>query len=311
LGFELDTMPRISVELAALFLVGNTAFCQNVQQRTSPASDWGVEFYAQGGVVVEGIAYFTSDDGDYVKTGLRSPSFPGVVAFDVRTLRKVRTYPISQTYDSSPFLFQKKDGTWLVIAHEYKKKRTVACRRDTGRIEWISEANQPGAYFFGYCCFRRSDETRLIFMACQNGLHAMSGETGKDVWWVKQGSTGGITPCVDQKQGCSTAPCFDDTHFVPLIEWRRVRGKCAPSTVPTTGIRYETNDSCFGHGAVHGPRPSLLGAGCGPVCRSRRRGQHHLLKGGRHRTQTRPGSATGRRAVPGNRLHPRRRLVQG
>lgn len=194
-------MPRLSVGLAVFFLVGNAAFCQEDRKRASPASDWGVEFYSQGGVVVNGIAYFTSDDGDYVKTGLRSPAFPGVVAFDVHTLHKVRTYPISQTYDSSPFLFQKKDGTWLVIAHEHKNKRTVACRRDTGRIEWTSEANQPGSYFFGYSPFRRSDGTQLIFTACQNGLHAMSGETGKDIWWVKERSTGGITPCVDQQQG--------------------------------------------------------------------------------------------------------------
>ena len=117
------------------------------------------------------------------------------------TLRKVRTYPISQTYDSCPFLFQKKDGTWLVIAHEHKNKRTVACRRDTGQVEWTSEANQPGSYFFGYSSFRCPDGTQLILMACQNGLHAMSGETGKDVWWLQQRSTGGITPCVDQQQG--------------------------------------------------------------------------------------------------------------
>lgn len=187
--------------MGAAFLIATAIVGQDKPKWTNPASDWGVEFYSQGGVVVDGVAYFTSDDGGCVTTGLRPPDHPSVVALDIHTFRKVRTYPISQTYDSSPFLFQKKDGTWLVIAHEHKNKRTVACRRDTGKIEWISEANQSGSYFFGYSPFRRPDGTQLIFMACQNGLHAMSGETGKDVWWMKERSTGGITPCVDQQQG--------------------------------------------------------------------------------------------------------------
>lgn len=186
--------------LGAALLMVTTVFGQGRPKWTNPSSDWGVEFYSQGGVVVDGVAYFTSDDGGCVLTGLRPPDHRSVVAFDVRTLRKIRTYPISQTYDSSPFLFQKKDGTWLVIAHEHKNKRTVACNRDTAKIEWVSDANQPGTYFFGYSSFRRPDGTQLVFMACQNGLHAMSGETGKDVWWVNGRSTGGVTPCVDQHQ---------------------------------------------------------------------------------------------------------------
>ena len=187
--------------LGVLLLVAASGLGQERPKWSSPTSDWGVEFYSQGGVVVDGIAYFTCDDGDYVKTGLRSPDHPSVVAFDVRTLRKVRTYPISQTYDSCPFLFQKKDGIGLVIAHEHKNERTVACRRDTGEIEWTSEKNQPGNYFFGYSSFRCPDGTQLILMACRNGLHAMSGESGKDVWWIEQRSTGGVTPCVDQEHG--------------------------------------------------------------------------------------------------------------
>ena len=115
-------------------LLARPVLAQQDTDRVNPTSDLGVEFYAQGGVVVDGIAYFTSDDGGCVQTGLRSSDFHSVVAFDVDTLHKVRTYPISQTYDSSPFLFQKKDGTWLVIAHEHKNKRTVACRRDTGQV---------------------------------------------------------------------------------------------------------------------------------------------------------------------------------
>ncbi len=214
--------------MGAAILIATAVIGEERPKWTSPASHWGVEFYSQGGVVVGGIAYFTSDDGGCVTTGLRPPDHPSVVAFDVGTLRKVRTYPISQTYDSSPFLFQKKDGTWLVIAHEHKNKRTVACQRDTGRIEWISEANQPGSYFFGYSSFRCSDGTQLILTACQNGLHAMSGETGKDVWWVKERSTGGVTPCVDQKEGWVFYQCDGKVLKVRATDGKNLKTAMVP-----------------------------------------------------------------------------------
>ncbi len=187
--------------LAAVVTLARPVLAQQDTNCVNPTSDLGVEFYAQGGVVVDGIAYFTSDDGGCVKTGIRSPDFHSVVAFDVHTLRKVRTYHFGQTYDSSPFLFQKQDGTWLVIAHEHKNQRTVAFQRDTGQLEWTSADNQPGNYFFGYSSYRLDDGRQLILMACRNGLHAMSGETGEDVWWLKEKSTGGVTPCVDQERG--------------------------------------------------------------------------------------------------------------
>jgi len=192
---------QLGVMIGIVFLPSSSALSQDSPELVNPKSESGLRFYSQGGVVVGGIAYFTSDDGGCVKTGLRSPDFHSVVAFDVRTFRKIRTYHFSQTYDSTPFVFQTRSGTWLVIAHEHKKRRTVAMNRDTGKVEWISAANQPGAYFFGYSYFQCDNSSKLILMACQNGLHAMSGESGKDVWWVQQRSTGGITPCVDQKRG--------------------------------------------------------------------------------------------------------------
>ena len=190
-----------NVAALGLILVAATALAQQRTDCVNPTSDLGVEFYAQGGVVVDGIAYFTSDDGGCVKTGIRSTEFHSVVAFNVHTLRKVRTYHFAQTYDSSPFLFQKRDDTWLVIAHEHKNQRTVAFQRESGQLEWTSADNQPGNYFFGYTSYRLDDGRQLILMACRNGLHAMSGETGEDVWWLKEKSTGGVTPCVDQERG--------------------------------------------------------------------------------------------------------------
>jgi len=55
--------------------------------------------------------------------------------------------------------------------------------------------------FFGYSYYGRRDESKLLLMARTNGLHALSSETGEDVWWVKQRSKGGATPCVDQEEG--------------------------------------------------------------------------------------------------------------
>lgn len=160
--------------------------------------------YAQGGVVVEGIAYFTANE--YVKDAagkktLKPKSFPYVVAFDTKTFRVIRTYPFQDTYDSSPLVIRNKAGRWLVIAHEFKLSRTVAMNRDTGRIEWKSPANQPGQLFFGYTYFNRDDGSKLVFAASQKGLHALSSEDGKERWHFRTNSRGGVTPCVDQAKG--------------------------------------------------------------------------------------------------------------
>ena len=167
----------------------------------NPESRCGLDFYSQGGVVVDGIAYFTANDSCHRPGITRTEDNPCVAAIDLNTLQVVRRYKFSFTYDSSPLVFPTKDGTWLVIAHEHKKARTVAMNRDTGEVAWTSAANQPGSMFFGYSYFLRPDGSRLIFMSSPNGLHAMSGETGEDMWWVKRRSSGGITPCVDQARG--------------------------------------------------------------------------------------------------------------
>ncbi len=201
-----DNRAAIAVLTFSLLFAGEAA-AQDGAKTVNPISDCGLEFYSQGGVVVDGVAYFTSDDGGCVQTGIRSPEFHSVVAFDVHTFQKVRTYHFAQTYDSSPLVFRTKDGAWLVIAHEHKNKRTAAFNRDTGKLAWTSAANQPGAYFFGYSYFQCADGSKIILAACQNGLHGLSSETGEDVWWVQRRSTGGVTPCVDQDRGLVFYQC--------------------------------------------------------------------------------------------------------
>lgn len=173
----------------------------------SGEGDTGLDLYSQGGVVVDGVAYFTANDSSRRKGVAQTEAYPCVAAFDARTHKKLRAYDFTFTYDSSPLVVQNGKGTWLVIAHEHKRARTVAFNRDSGKLCWTSEANQPGNYFFGYSWYDRSDGTKLILMACSSGLHALSVDTGEDVWWVQRKATGGVTPCVDQQAGAIFYQC--------------------------------------------------------------------------------------------------------
>ena len=100
---------------------------------------------------------------------------------------------------------ERTDG-WILLAHEHKKARTIAVDRDTAEVLWTSEANQPGAYFFAYSYYECDDGTRLILMACKNGLHAMSLETGEDRWWCKVADDGGITALCRPAAGMDILP---------------------------------------------------------------------------------------------------------
>ncbi len=162
-------------------------------------SDSGLDFFSQGGVVVDGIAYFTADQS-YSKYW-KGDRYPFVEAFDARTFRKIRTFPFHDTYDSCPIVIRKRDGTRLIVAHEYKLERSTAMDCETGERVWTSPANQAGAYFFGYSLYRREDGSVLLFVSCRTGLHALDGETGEQVWWIQRQTMGGVTPCVDQANG--------------------------------------------------------------------------------------------------------------
>ena len=192
---------------AALTVAGVTAGAGETTTLVDPESTCGLDFYSQGGVVQDGIAYFTANDYSRREGVKRTEACPCVVAFDLRTFRTIRRYPFAFTYDSSPFLFPRRDGTVLIAAHEYKLRRTTAMERDTGKLAWRSAANQPGAYFFGYSFYLRQDGLVLVLGAFQNGLHAMSADIGEDVWCVQRPSTGGITPCVDQERGIVYYQC--------------------------------------------------------------------------------------------------------
>ncbi len=199
----LGPVPRLMLALTILSVPVCTgrAWSQDARPLVDPRSPWGTDYYAQGGVVVDGIAYFTANDQCRRPGVVRTDRFPSVVAFDLATFRTLRTYPFHHTYDSSPLVYRRKDGSWVVVAHEWQKARTRALERDTGKEVWHSPANQPGMYFFGYSYYERSDGSKILFVASANGLHALCGETGRELWWLRQRTTGGVTPCVDQDNG--------------------------------------------------------------------------------------------------------------
>ncbi len=218
---------------------------------SGPASggeaDTGLDLYSQGGVVVDGVACFTANDSSRREGVERTEAYPCVVAFDARTHKKIRAYDFTFTYDSSPLVVQNGKGTWLVIAHEHKRARTVALQRDSGKVCWTSEANQPGTYFFGYSWYDRSDGTKLILMACRNGLHALSVETGEDVWWVRRNATGGVTPCVDQQAGVIFYQCDGKVLKIRADDGQVLREVDVPS--PNTCISWNTVLVDDAHGA--------------------------------------------------------------
>jgi hypothetical protein len=167
-----------------------------------PVSSKGTRHYAQGGIVADGVAYFTADHGNIERGDhyVKSERFPYVVAFTPRPpFTKTRAYAFKDTYDSAPLYLTTKDGAGLLLAHEYKQKRTKAINVRTGNTEWLSKPNQPGNLFFAYSYCAREDNSKIVLGAFRNGLHALNLINGRELWHIRRQATGGVTPCVDPK----------------------------------------------------------------------------------------------------------------
>ena len=94
----------------------------------------------QGGMVKDGIAYFT--DGLAVNGG--------VIAFDVETLSVIRKYDSEQNWDSSPLVTERKNGDLVLLIKESVTSRVIAYKVDDGTLLWTSDNNMPGTVFFGF-----------------------------------------------------------------------------------------------------------------------------------------------------------------
>ncbi|MFV2068567.1 MAG: hypothetical protein ACC645_16475, partial [Pirellulales bacterium] len=75
-----------------LCLSGFACWAGDAPSRVNPESPSGLDYYSQGGVVVDGVAYFTANDHSRRPGVARTDTFPCVVAFDARTFKKIRTY---------------------------------------------------------------------------------------------------------------------------------------------------------------------------------------------------------------------------
>ncbi len=155
--------------------------------------------YAQGGIVVGGVAYLAADQSNSIASFAKPADYPFAASFQAGTLIPVKEYGFEDTYDSTPLIMTSSDGKKLLIMHEYKQQRSKAIDLETGETEWVSDANQPGHSFFGFSYYIRKNESDLILVEADNGLHAISLDTGQTVWWLER--EGGATPAVDQKQG--------------------------------------------------------------------------------------------------------------
>jgi len=149
-----------------------------------------LEGYSQGGIIVDGIGYFSGGT-------IEEP----IAAFNMDTYEKIRGYRFDHIADSVPIILRrKKDNQLLILAHEAKKSRTVAMFVDDGQIAWISKPNQPNYNdFLAYSYYILKNGDTLVLTESRNGLHANSLEDGTEQWWVKR--DGGMTPAVDQKDG--------------------------------------------------------------------------------------------------------------
>jgi len=94
-----------------------------------------------------------------------------------------------------------------------------------------------GGLFFGYSYFLRPDRLATYLTACHKRAARMSGETGKDVWWVKQQSTGGITPCVDHGNVGFSYQCDGKVLKIRAADGRILKASVAK---PTTCISWNT-----------------------------------------------------------------------
>jgi len=185
---SLQTIPELQREISEIR--------RAIPMVNIPVSDKGTLYYGQGGIVVDGTAYFTASNDNN-----KNPFFPYVVSFHaLPPFRKTRTFQFHETYDSSPLCLTTRTGNTLLLAHEYLKERTRAINIKTGNTEWISDAKHPGHYFFGYSYYSHDDGNSIVFGSFNDGLHAIDLASGRDLWHVIKISTGGVTPCVDQKQ---------------------------------------------------------------------------------------------------------------
>ncbi|MGV8092958.1 MAG: PQQ-binding-like beta-propeller repeat protein [Mangrovibacterium sp.] len=138
------------------------------------------------GMVKNGIGYFQNLDGT------------GVKAVDLDTYERLWEYQFEDVYDVSPLVEQKGDGTWLILEHERANGRVKALYLSDGETAWISDNNIPYIGGTGFSFYVNHAGLSVILAKGSNGLHALSVEDGKELWFSPAQSWFGTIPAVDQ-----------------------------------------------------------------------------------------------------------------
>lgn len=138
------------------------------------------------GMVRNGIGYFQNLDGT------------GVKAVDLDTYERLWEYQFEDVYDVSPLVEQKGDGTWLILEHERANGRVKTLYLSDGETAWISDNNIPYIGGTGFSLYVNQAGLSVILAKGSNGLHALSVEDGRELWFSPAQSWFGTIPAVDQ-----------------------------------------------------------------------------------------------------------------
>lgn len=150
------------------------------------------------GMVMEGIGYFQNLDGT------------GVKAVDLDTYELLWEYKFEDIYDVSPLVEQKLDGTWLILEHERANGRVKALYLSNGETAWVSDNNIPYIGGTGFSIYVTKAGFPVILAKGSNGLHALSLEDGKELWFLPAQSWFGTIPAIDQTNRWIYSQSFEE-----------------------------------------------------------------------------------------------------
>lgn len=155
-------------------------------------------FSTEYGLVRNGIGYFQNADGS------------GVKAVDLDTYEPLWKYKFNDIYDVAPMVEQKKDGSWLILEHERANGRVKALYLSDGSTAWESDNNIPYIGGTGFSCYINKAGFFVVLAKGSNGLHALSLENGKELWFAPAQSWYGTIPAVDQVNRLIYSQSFEE-----------------------------------------------------------------------------------------------------
>jgi PQQ-like domain len=169
-------------------------FAQNKIAKSSPIWSFTTRRHSdtsglssEYGIVRNGVGYFQDSNGKEVK------------AVDLDSFEELWKYNFSDLYDVSPMVEKTMNGTWLMIEHERANGRLKALYLADGKEAWTSDNNIPYIGGTGFNYYINKKGLTVVLAKGSNGLHALSIEDGKELWFAPAQSWFSTIPAVDQK----------------------------------------------------------------------------------------------------------------